>query len=268
MAQTNKFTKSVIAGLLKPFVRFCLRRDMRIQDMIDVLKFAMLHVAEEKLDLSGDKANISRLSVLTGLQRKEIRRLSSVDIKKSNPDLLTKIIGQWQSNNQFLTKDKKPRALTVTGNDSEFFELVKSVSVDVSPYTVLFGLEKSGAVKRSDSKVTLLTPVYISSADEESSLTLLAEDTGDLVSAVEENIFEKPDVPNLHLSTVYDNITEEKADELREWILDQGTSFQEKIRNHLSKFDKDANPRLFKKEGGVRIAVGTFSYCSKVNGEK
>lgn len=260
MKESLKDMKAVAAALLRPFVRFCLRRGLRMSDMQDALKRAMLDVAEEEIRASGAPSNISRLSVVTGLQRKEIKRLSSGEnINSESADLLTRVIGQWQSDPQFKSKDGKAKGLTVIGKDSEFSELVNSLSNDVSPYTVLFGLEQAGAIEKKDSRVFLKAPLYLTDKNIKQSLSILAEDVSDLMQAVEGNVFDKPGVPNLHLTTVYDNVCVDHAETLKEWILDQGTAFHEKIRNQVSKFDKDANPRLFKKKGGVRIAVGAFS---------
>jgi hypothetical protein len=260
MKDALKDMKAIAAAMLRPFVRFCLRRGLRMRDMQDALKRAMLDIAAEELKQTGTAANPSRLSVMTGIQRKEIKRLSEGEtISSGSADLLTRVIGQWQSNPQFKTKEGKPKALSIKGKDSEFSELVFSVSNDVSPYTVLFGLEQAGSLERKDNRAILTAPAYISSKNIKESLSLLSDDTADLISAVEDNLFNKPEIPNLHLTTVFDNICLDEADNLREWILDQGTAFHEKIRTHLSKFDKDANPRLYKKKGGVRISVGAFS---------
>ena len=88
--------------------------------------------------------------------------------------------------------------------------------------------------------------------------------------AVEENIFSAPTTPNLHITTEYDNICKQDIPKLREWLLEQGTLFHEKVRRYLARFDKDANQRLYNKPGGVRVMIGSFSFTedTSTEGEK
>jgi hypothetical protein len=76
---------------------------------------------------------------------------------------------------------------------------------------------------------------------------------------VEENIFERSSVPNLHIKTFYDNICVSEVENLKRWILKEGAEFHAKMRDYISRFDLDSNPQLFEKKGGARISVGTFS---------
>ena len=90
-------------------------------------------------------------------------------------------------------------------------------------------------------------------------LTMLAGDTDDLVRSVEQNIYEREEFPNLHLKTVMDNITPAATQEIRKWILEEGSQFHRRLREKLATYDCDLNPKLKGSKGGVRIALGTFS---------
>src|SRR5262249_10280823 len=152
------------------------------------------------------------------------------------------------------------------GEESEFADLIKSVSVDISPYTVLFGLEQAGLVTRNDGKLELVRKVYSNPENLEESLAMLSQDVDDLIHAVEKNTLDQPKVPNLHITTVFDNICQDDLEKIRLWLLDKGTTFHEEARAYLSKFDKDANPRLFARSGGARVVVSAFSLSSELHG--
>lgn len=256
----NAFFRPLVR-LCKPLVRFALARGLRYQEMLEVLKAACVEVAAEDLDSKGLDVNPSRLSVLTGLQRKEISKLrSESNTPIGNPNLLNRIIGLWQSDKRFLDARGKSRPLRFEGAESEFAELVTAVSADVNPYTVLFGLEQSGAVRKEGGILSLATPVYDASKSVIEGLELLALDSSNLHRAVEQNLFAGAKIPNLHISTVYDNVSLDSLEKLRSWILDKGSSFHEEAREFIAKYDKDANPRLFDKQGGGKVAVCTFSF--------
>ena len=61
--------------ILKPVVRFCLRRAIRFQQFSDILKGVFVRVGKEELDACCAKASVSRLAVMTGVHRKDIGRI-------------------------------------------------------------------------------------------------------------------------------------------------------------------------------------------------
>lgn len=252
---------SALCKLMRPVVNFCLRRGLKYQDLCEAAKLTFVADARAELEGNAGAVSTSRLSVLTGLQRKDISRLLE---RGSEPapisNLLIRVVGQWQNDQRFLDRSGKPRALSCEGPDSEFAGLVAALSTDLSSYTVLFELERLGLVRKEGKLVSLVSDVYVPSREKvEEGLTLLAEDCRDLMQGVEENIFDPGTTPNLHIKTQYDNVCVEAIDEIRTWFLDKGSEFHEQARNFLSKHDKDLNPRLHNKQGGARVCVGIFS---------
>ncbi len=257
----QRLTKS-LKRLLRPLLRFCVRHSIKFQDMLDLLKAAFIEVAEEELRSRDESINTSRLAMVTGLQRKDISRLQGNDPSTdSGASLLSRIIGQWQQHKDFCQRPGSPRLLGFEGAESEFAELVKSISKDINPYTVLFELERAGLVSRQDNHLELRTATYNISgvAQFEQAFELLERDSSDLLQAVEQNVLHSLKVPNLHQHTEYDNICVDALPQIQKWLLDKGTTFHEQARNYLAKFDQDVNPRLRKKQGGARVALGAFS---------
>jgi hypothetical protein len=255
--------KTLLEGLkllLRPVAKFCLRRSIKIQDGIEMLKHAFIEVAREELERTGRLVSNSRLSVMTGLHRRDVVRLllEGVVVTENAP-LLLRVIGQWQESSELRLKSGEPRPLTFEGKNSEFVELVRSISKDLNPYTVLFELERVGAVVREESRLRLVTDVYVPSGNLKEGLGLLGRDVEDLLLAVEDNLFRSPSIPHLHIKTHYDNVILSAIPELRSWCLEQGAEFHARIRKKLAKYDKDLNPRLKSEEGGGVVAVGTFS---------
>lgn len=251
-----------IKELLRPVVRLCLRRSLKIQDILLLLKECFVEVASEELAREGHEANISRISVVSGLQRKDIIKLNQSDnTKSSHTNLLTKLIGQWQQNREFSKPIGTPRPLTFEGNESEFATLVRTISTDVNPYTVLFELERTNQVKKDGKFLKLLSAVYEVAGSKKLSeaFSIVGRECNDLFSAVEQNILTTCEVPNLHLRTEFDNICVDALPKIRAWVLDKGTTLHEEARAYLAQFDKDSNPRLFSKDGGAKVALSAFS---------
>jgi hypothetical protein len=257
--------------LLRPLARFCLRSSLKIQDIIDAFKEVLIQTASEELLKAGHEATTSRLSVMTGLQRKDINRLKeSPESKESNANFLARVVGQWQYNADFAKPLGKPRALTFEGAESEFATLVKSVSTDLNPYTVLFELERTSQVVKDGKYLKLNARVFELQGEGKYSdtLDLVGKDWDDSLAAASQNILETPQVPNLHLRTEFNNICKEDLPKIREWLLDRGTTLHEEARSFLAQFDKDVNPRLYKKSGGVRVSLGSYSYAQDTKEEE
>lgn len=255
--------------LLKPIVRICLRSSLKIQDFIAIAKEVFVEVAGDELKRSSATENQSRLSVVTGLHRRDITRLTlKRGMEKAPENLLTKVLGQWQGDKRFLTKRGTARALSVEGKQSEFMELVRSVSNDLNPYTVLFELERIGVVARKKHLVTLTNEIYSPKGNIKQGLAMLSSDVSDLVEGVTENIFSELEIPNLHIRTEYDNIGERDLPKIRSWLVEQGEQFHKQAREYLSRFDRDINPKRNSTEDRVRVKIGTFSRIEDMASEK
>lgn len=245
--------------LLRPVVRLALRHGLKVQDCYEVLKRVFISEARVELERCAERETVSRLAVMTGLHRRDVARLSeAADEEGEDVTLLTRIIGRWRVDPKFSTR-RKPKPLRIEGGSGDFAELVSSSSRDLNPYTVLFELERLGIVRRSGDMVELLRDAFEPAGDTTRGLQLLSSDVQDLVEAVDQNLFNRPDVPNLHIKTEYDSIPSECLPQIRNWFIETGARFHEEARRFLSQFDKDLNPKLYGKEGRSRVMVGSFS---------
>lgn len=261
MADSQRIRTTCLGLLLRPIARFCLRRSIKMQDYLEVSKQVFVDVAKEELQRRQENESVSRLSVMTGIHRREIDRfLDSKNQPRYGHDLPSRVIGQWQSDKRFLSKSGKPRILGVEGKQSEFVELVASVSKNLNPYTVLSELERAQVVERTVNGLKLARRTYeAAAADVDQSFALLSEDSEDLIRAVEENVFDRNSKSNLHVKTQYDNISLEYLDTIRSWFLEKGRTLHDEARRFLSQFDRDINQDLPKSKGRARVAFGSFS---------
>ena len=260
--ENRKLVFDCVLIMLRPILKFCLRHSIKMPDLVECCKLALVELAEEQLKENNVKVSVSRLSVISGITRREVSRIRAGVTQKLEPlTLPTKIIGQWQHDKRFCRQPGEARVLESEGRDSEFAMLVRSVSRDLNPYTVLFELERIGAVKRSaEGRIELCESVYGPIKDLKQGAQMIASDVSDLMAAIEENYARAEGTPpNYHLVTEYDNIALEAVPELQRWILIQGSRFHAKVRQYFAKFDKDLNPDLAEEEGGVRFVFGGFS---------
>lgn len=265
----NKQT-GYLEALLWPIVAFCLRRSIAYPDLLDCLKKLYIRAARQELAKASLPESASRIAAMTGVHRKDIARLSSHSSEAtpvSSP--FARVMVQWKYDKRFYARKGQPRPLSAEGRSSEFAALVDSVlGGDINGYAILAELERRGVVKKENGMAHLLWQDFAPEPEEEKSILMLARDVGSLVAAVEENIFERSTVPNMHLTTQYDNIVIESLPELRQQLLREGSEFHEKVNLLVSKYDVDLNPALKGKPSGAHLVVGTFSMTSTIEKPK
>lgn len=247
--------RDCLKSILQPVLRFCIRHGISVQQVIETVKTVSLELASQEMEAAGEKATVSRLSVITGLQRRDITRLQQEKSTESaTGSLAMRVLGQWENAARYQGKNKQPKVLS----QDEFRDLVSRVSTDVNPATLLFELERTGSIERTSAgQVQLKRRNYIPKGDPQEGFRVLAKDCDDLICSVEENVFED-ESPNLHGRTDFDNIAGEHLDEIRKWLVNEGSQFHQRVRQYLSKFDLDINPDAGK-SGGAQVSLGTFS---------
>ncbi len=250
--------------MLRPIVRHCLRGSSKIQNLIRLLKEVYVEVAVEELKRSGEKVTMSRVSVMTGVQRVDAKKVYAED-QSLGPvigDVVSRVIGQWTSDRAFLTKDGKPRVLGFEGSDSDFERLVAKVTRNLGPAAVLFELERLGAVKRSRGGLKLQSRTQQLGQRREYVSRMLGKSVEALMTASYENgLSDEVEVPHLHIQTEYDNLYVEDLPKIQEWIKREGRLFHKRARQFISKYDQDISPKGGKR-AGARVLLGAFGYSS------
>ncbi|MCB0328663.1 MAG: hypothetical protein KDD70_03335 [Bdellovibrionales bacterium] len=272
MPKNSEVIPTAIRLLLRPVLRLCVRNSIKLQEILEMVKLVLVDVAKEDLERNGEAVSASKLSVVTGVHRKDVTRLERSGGEYKRPDnQIAKIMTQWQCDERFITKAGKPRVLHCEGRDSEFAELVGSVNgKDLSSYSVLFEMERLGMVERKGNSLKLKGRDYIHGDDVEAGLKVLAADANDLIAAVEENLFEEKNEKNLHLRTEFDRIPLTKLEEAKRWLLEEGSQFHKRARQYLSRLDLDLTPTEDSNQPVPcgRIAVGTFGVSEELTTQK
>ena len=197
---------------------------------------------------------------MTGLHRRDISRLRVGDtVPDKAHDIVTKVIGQWKSDKRWLDKKGKPRALSFGSEQSEFSQVVRLVTLDITPASVLRELERTEAIERTEDGLKLRADLYIPRGDVVTGFKILADDYADLLSAVQSNVLEEEKVPHMHFRTAYDRVDREALPEIRLWLLEQGQALHLKARQFLSQFDLDINPKRHSSNSSAKVTLSSFS---------
>lgn len=149
--------------VLKPMARIFLRFGIGYREFNEIAKTAFVDVASSDYGIRGRPTNMSRVAVMTGLTRKEVRRIRN-KLESGQPDIplnntpLLRILHVWVSDAEFLTSSGLPRDLPFSGAKGSFTQLVKVTGGDIPPGALRTELKRVGAVDEvEDGRLRLLS---------------------------------------------------------------------------------------------------------------
>ncbi len=251
--------------LLTPLVRILLRHGVPFGVFAEMARKVYVDVAAKEFAVEGRKLSKSRVSVLTGLNRKEVKRLLELGEVDAEPmleryDRSTRILAAWRREDRYHGADGVPRALSFEGATESFTSLVREFGGDVPARAVLDELERTGAVRVADDRsIELAERAYVSTHDDAERLAILGADVHDLVSAIDHNITHDPSDAFIQRKVAYDNLPVECLPNLRAIARDNGQVLLETLDQAMAAHDRDVHP-----DGGgsgrKRAMVGVYYY--------
>ncbi len=261
--KTHNAIYAATLRVLRPLVRLLLRHGVPFGTFADLAKGVYVDVALDEFGIPGRKQTHSRVSVLTGLSRKEVLRVTRLERPDDTETAgryhrAARVIGGWVRDERFHDGSGNPAPLPVEGEGTDFAGLVKEYSGDVPHRAILDELLRVGAVERTaDDKVRLLARAYIPVAGDEEKLEIFGTDTAFLIETIDHNLLAEPGKAFFQRKTMYDNLPAEAVEELRSDLAIRAEKFLEQADRKLAERDRDANPKSTGK-GRRRAGIGIF----------
>ena len=141
-----------------PLVRILLRQGISYAEFSEVVKAVYVEVALKDFKVAGRRTTRTRLAVVTGLTRKEVKRVIDEALKekyesKTKYNRLGRVLVGWHTDTDFTGPYGMPLELqyeTTNAGEPTFSELVRRHSGDMSPRSILDELIRVGAVRETD----------------------------------------------------------------------------------------------------------------------
>lgn len=176
--------EKIIDALFAPIVRLAIAKGVLFGSASELLKSQYLAAAEAQFT---EAPTASRLSVMTGLQRRDISRLRALagkDVEPA-PHYLARLVALWLS-------DFDGVPLRRSGERS-FDTLAGMIRKDVHSRTLLEQLVEAGTVSIEAGDIVMLqATTYQPLPGSEEQLAYLAQNGGDFLTASTENIMKDP----------------------------------------------------------------------------
>ncbi|WP_299293658.1 DUF6502 family protein [uncultured Tateyamaria sp.] len=252
----------VLRGLLRPLVRTMIARGLTAPVVYGLLKRVFVEVAEDSFQLDGKPLTDSRVAMLTGVHRKDIRTFRSQQDDgaahaRRKSALLATVVGQWMSHPDY-TEGDAPRALPRVSDSAPDFEtLVQSLSKDVRPRTVLDELRNAGLVVVEEGDMLRLKPQAVVGTSEASDKEVFfGANVGDHIAAAAENLLSDAP-PFFERSVFYNQMTPDAIDVIEASARDQAQSMLEDLNRQSSALHREGKDD---DTGRQRYRVGVYFY--------
>ncbi|VTZ48911.1 conserved hypothetical protein [Methylocella tundrae] len=186
-----------IARLLRPLVRLFIRSGMTFPGLVDLLRELYVNVAEYDFALPDKEQTDSRVSLLTGIHRKEVRRLrgagAPISATPAAVSRASRIIARWLAAPEFTDSEGRPLALARAADqgcaEPSFEALVASVTRDVRPRAVLDEwLDRKLVEIDADGRIVLAESAFVPQGGSDQQLYYFGRNLHDHVAAAVANV--------------------------------------------------------------------------------
>ncbi|MEA2624704.1 MAG: hypothetical protein QOD06_749 [Candidatus Binatota bacterium] len=249
--------------ILQPLVERMLAAGIVFGRLESQVRDLFVQVAEQRFAIPGRPQTDSRLALLTGINRKEIRRIRSRGTRAAtggsfSRNVAADVCSRWSTEGRWTDRAGHPLPLSIRGRTRSFVRLVRETTADVRPKALLDELVRAGAVElRDDRTVVLSRKAYIPATGTSEKLTMLAEDPPELVRTMIRNVFLTAGEPWLQQKVAYDHLGSDGLERVRREIRRRAERFLDGIDRYLSRYDRDRNARA---PGGERRRAGLGVY--------
>jgi Family of unknown function (DUF6502) len=257
---------SAVSRLLKPLIRMLLRHHVPFSAFEELAKHVYVDVAMKEFGIPGKRATTSRVSILSGLTRKDVQRLlttpdvASDEATGEGYNRAARVLTGWARDADFIDMQGQPRALDANEGEASFAALVKRYSGDMPARAVLDELVRVGAVRRRDDKrLELVTRGYVPQRSAVEKLAILGTDVADLIETIDHNIEHGATDPRFQRKVMYHSLPAQAVPAFRRLSAERAQALLEDMDHWLATRDID-NPPDAPEAPRARVGLGIYYF--------
>ena len=253
--------RDALRAVLVPLAQLAVARGLpyaEVDEMFRVAYVAAAHAAHPGLP---EHRRASRISATTGLNRREIVRLTAAAEQPVMParSFTSEVFAHWTTHPDYLDKRGRPRRLPRLGEAPSFESLAQAVTKSMHPRSLLeelLRLELATHDPRSDT-VTLASESFVPRGDRARMHEFLGHNVGDHLSAAVANVVAEGG-RHFEQAIFADGLSERSLAALRGLITQQWRAMTTELVPKLEKMiaDDEASGDA----ASHRVRIGLFSY--------
>jgi hypothetical protein len=253
--------------LLLPLVRHLIGVGITYPVFAELLKRVFLDAARAEAQAAGGRLTDSRLTLLSGVHRKDIRRMAREESVPSEAPPLhaigTTLVARWLSDPAYAGADGRPVALArsaARGGALSFPALAAAVSGDVRPRAILDELSRLGVVRVENDLVHLAVGGFVPTREPDAKAFYFGEAVHDHIAAGMHNLRDgKP--PFLERNVYYDELSPAAVARIRDRAQSLAMGMLTDVNRLGDAEERDDPPAPGQR---MRMRLGVYFYAAPV----
>src|SRR6516162_311250 len=253
--------------LLDPIVLLLLKSGITWREFADLAKVKFVQVATNEFGIRGRPTNASRVAILTGIDRRDVRKLRAVSSEPqvSAPGFMSKptqVLDGWFHDPDFRAASGEPHDLQVSEGDDSFAALVRRYVPGIPHVAMIKELRAVGAIEElPDGRLRALKRNYIPRELTGNQIRLWGSVLEDVGTTLEHNLMRKPsERPRFERRALSLTVERKALPEFEAFVAAEGQAFLERIDDWLAAHQadnsgEDTPPTL-------RLGVGVYQILS------
>lgn len=255
---SNQLLLPALKKVLSSLVRLVVRFGMTYPEFLELLKRAYVDEVRQDLLRKQEKVTLSRISVVSGVHRKDVKRfLEEQDefVVPEKTSLTSRLVSLWLGDSRFLDDKGEPCVLPRQGEVS-FEALVCSVSRDIRPRTVLDEWLERGLIEEGELGYRLKQEALYPSDDFATKIAFFARNASDHIASCEHNLQHPQDLYP-ERSVFYNQLSKRSVDQLQRLASQKGQALLVEMNKQAQALAEQDDAQ----GGGYhRFILGTYFY--------
>jgi hypothetical protein len=255
---------------LEPVVLLLLKSGFGWKDFSDIAKEKFVSVATDSFGIRGRPTNLSRVAILSGLDRREVARLRrrATEQRTATQGYMSKptqLLHAWFHDPQYLDASGKPKDLEIEGAEGSFAELVRQYAPGIPLVAMIKELRAAGAIADVEGqRLRALKRSYVPRELNENLVRLWGSVLQDVGTTLEHNLSrEEAEMPRFDRRAISLRVDPKALPEFREMLEREGQSFLERVDEWISAHELPS--RRDDESRGMRLGVGVYHIQDRVS---
>lgn len=249
--------------LLRPIARMLLRAGITWKEFSELAKQSFVEVAGNDYGLAGRPTNASRVALMTGLSRREVKRvrdLLEAEEAEMAPQTskIARILSGWHQDPDFVDADGNPKVLAADGDRSSFASLLDRYAGDLPAVAITKELLRLKLIEHSGKNgFRVLQRSYTGSATDPDILRQMSTALHDHGQTLAWNIDAERTGPTRFERMAFNaNMSRRAVDNFQRLITERGQAFLEDIDAWLSEHEPEE--MATERADQIKLGVGVY----------
>jgi len=262
-----------LGRLLEPIVLLLLKSGITWREFADLAKVKFVQVATEEFGIRGRPTNASRVAILTGIDRRDVRKLRLAAAQQPTFDLgfmskPTQVLDGWFHDPDFRTASGQPRDLHVSEGADSFAALVRRYAPGIPPVAMIKELRAVGAIEHVlGERVRALKRNYIPRELTDNQIRLWGSILQDLGTTLEHNLMRREsETPRFERRALSLSVDPRARREFEAFLAVEGQAFLERVDEWLA--SHQIEKATTESQTTVRLGVGVYEIFQSQNSQR